>query len=242
MLVSCILLSTAKRPEWLDATIKSIDELDFKFNEKLLSVDEFDGYHLTSDIIEKYRGSGWVVDVVSLKSKEKCIKRLTDMTSSDYVFYAEDDVLINNIPSNVCDILNTVVDGRECGMLSMNLGGSLLDYPNHMGDLPYWLDNIIYSDNNIVSFRRLESQKSRWFFEFPSVFIKTNLLKKLISIGGLTNNNIEEGLTSRWFSNGLGNSEVSYWIELLEKSKLYKILDPNQGGANINLNIINNVQ
>ena len=37
----------------------------------------------------------------------------------------------------------------------------------------------------------------------------------------------------------LNNTGVDFWIERLESTKFYKILDPNQGGSNINLNKIN---
>lgn len=145
----------------------------------------------------------------------------------------------------------------------MNLGGSLLDYPNHMGDLPYWLGNTIFEYGDIVCFTRLESQKNNYFFEFPCVFVNYNIIKDLLTNPVIGNNQIESELTNRYFSNNfhenyfkasicyrtisntinllLSNSNISYWIEELEKNKLYKILDPNQGGANIDLNkIINN--
>lgn len=263
MKISCVLLATAKRLNWLDQSIKSIDTLDFKFDEKILSIDEFDGFKIDHNTILDYRNNGWVVDLVSLKSKHLALKNVIDLCHGDYVFYTEDDIIIKDVPKDILTILQSKIDGKKCGLLSMNLGGSLLDYPNNMGDLPYWLDNVIFESEEVVCFTRLESQKNNYFFEFPCVFFNYNIIKNLLNNPVIGNNHIEYELTNRYFNNNfnrdyfkasicyktinntinllLSTNNISYWIEELEKNKLYKILDPNQGGANIDLNkIINN--
>ena len=263
MRISCILLATAKRLNWLDLSVKSIDSLDFKFNEKILSIDEFDGYKISEDTILEYEKNGWRVDLVSLKNKHLSLKRVIDLCFGDYIFYTEDDIIIKEIPIEIVNILPLKINGRECGLLSMNLGGSLLDYPNHMGDLPYWMDNTIFESENTICFTRLETKKSNWFFEFPCLFVNNQVIKNILNNPTISNHQIESELTNRYFTNRLNekyfkasicykkikntinlllsDNNVSYWIEELEKNKLYRILDPNQGGANIDLDKINNV-
>ena len=71
MEISCILLTTAKRLNWLDTSIKSIDSLGFNFKEKILSVDEFNGYKLDEQIVLEYEKNGWTIDLVSFRNKFK---------------------------------------------------------------------------------------------------------------------------------------------------------------------------
>lgn len=263
MKICCILLATANRINWLDMSIESINKLKFKFDEKILSVDEFDGNKLDVNLIEKYKSYGWKIDLVSFKNKHLSLKKAVNESKSDYIFYTEDDILIRDIPEKTKKILSIKDNNRECGILSMNLGGSLLDYPRNLGDLPFWLDNILYEDENLVSFLRLESQASRWFFEFPAMFVKTNIFNDILDGNIINNNVIEEELTKRYFNKNfhishfksaickknikptidllMDNKDVSFWIEILENSKFYKLLDPNQGGASINLNLIEDV-
>jgi hypothetical protein len=262
--ITCIVLSTAKRLEWLNKSIESIDSLDFKFDEKIISIDEFDGFTISDTDVKRYSDNGWIVDKVSIKNKHKALKQAVDLSKSDYIFYTEDDIIINKIPSDIREILSIEKEGKYCGVLSMNLGGSKLDYPRHLGDMPYWLENIIYEKNNLISFIRLETEASKWFIEFPSVFFNKELIANLLNNTTIQNNVIEETLTSNFFHNSYNNkyykasicydkikdiitllsnnNEVYFWNEKLESVKLYKLLDQNQGGANINLNEINYVQ
>ena len=82
------------------------------------------------------------------------------------------------------------------------------------------------------------SLRSRWFFEFPSVFINKTMLTILTDGHQIHNNQIESELTSRYFSNNfeneyfkasickpsikdvcnllLNNTRVDFWIERLE--------------------------
>lgn len=264
MNITCIVLSTAKRLEWLDKSIGSIDSLDFKFEEKIISIDEFDGFTISDADVKRYSDNGWIVDKVSVKNKHTSFKHAVDLSKGDYIFYTEDDIIINKIPSDIKDILSIKKESKNCGILSMNLGGSNLDYPRHLGDMPYWLENVIYEKNNLISFIRLETEASKWFIEFPSVFFNKELISNLLDTTIIQNNVIEETLTSNFFNNFhnnkyykasicynkikeiiillSNNKEVSFWNEKLESVKLYKLLDQNQGGANINLNEINYVQ
>ena len=264
MEISCILLATAKRLDWLDKSIKSIDSLDFKFIDKVLSVDEFDGHKLREDTLLEYRNNGWIVDLVSFKNKHLSLKKAVDVCSGDYIFYTEDDIVLKFIPKDIIDIINLKDKSRTCGLLSMNLGGSLLDYPKHLGDLPKWIGNTIIETENSISFIRDESMRSRWFFEFPCVFICKDILDVILKHPIISNNNIEEVLTERFFFNNLqdkyfkasicnteiktistlllNNTKVPFWIEKLESTKFYRILDNNQGGAHINLEQIKQIE
>jgi hypothetical protein len=264
MNITCILLSTAKRIQWLNKSIESIDSLDFKFDEKIISVDEFDGFTISDSDVKHYLDNGWIVDRVSFKNKHAAIKKAVDLSKGDFIFYAEDDIIINKIPPDIKEILSIEKEGKICGVLSMNLGGSKLDYPRHLGDMPYWLENIIYEKDNLITFMRLESEASKWFIEFPSVFFNKELMSNLLDTTMIQNNVIEETLTSNFFNNSYNkkyykasicydkikevisllssNNEVYFWNEKLESVKLYKLLDQNQGGANINLNEIKYVQ
>jgi hypothetical protein len=264
MEISCVLLSTAKRLSWLKKSIYSINSLDFSFTQKIVSIDEFDNHKISQEDIEEYKSQGWIVDVVSYKNKHKSLQKAIELCDSDYVFYTEDDIELIQIPKDISKILSHKDNGRKCGVLSMNLGGSKLSYPTELGDLPFWLSNVFYNENNLLSFIRLESEASMWFIEFPCVFFEKELIKNLLNTSTIPNNLIESSITEKYFkdnfqkdffkasicfdsitdiSNLLSNQkDVPFWNEKLESTKLYRLLDSNQGGANINLNEIKYVQ
>lgn len=262
--ISCLLLSTAKRLEWLKKSINSINLLDFDFEEKILSIDEFDGHKIDKNDLEIFKSQGWIIDLVSFKNKHKSLKNSIELCSGDYIFYTEDDIEIIKFPKKINEILENQINNKKCGLLSMNLGGSKLDYPSNMGDLPLWKENIFFIQEEFISFLRLESEASKWFVEFPCVFFNTDLLKKLLNVDFINNTNIEETLTNIFFTENFNElyfkasichkevlniidllcsqKDVSFWNEKLESVKLYKLIDSNQGGANINLNEIKYVQ
>lgn len=253
-MIDCILLATPKRIEWLNESIKSIDLLRFKFNKKILSLDLIDDNNLDYSFLSEIEKNGWIVDIVKFKNKHLSFKHALNISNAEYIFYTEDDIVINFIPSDIIDILNLEYDNKKCGILSFNLGGSLLRYPQAFGDMDSISERIIYKKDNTISFVRDINKRNNFFVEFPAMFMKKDLLMELLIDPIIGNNFIESELSNRFF---LGNNHNLYYKQcmcydkiikimdfliknknlpvhdadlLIEGSKFYKLLDPNQGG------------
>lgn len=267
-MIDCILLSTPKRLQWLKKSIKSIDSLKFKFNKKILSVDLIDDDVLDNIFLNELKDNGWVVDIVRFKNKHLSFKHAVDSSTAEYIFYTEDDIVINNVPLEIYNILNIEYKNKKCGILSFNLGGSQLRYPYAFGDMDSIRERIIFKKENIISFVRDENKRNNFFVEFPAMFIKKELISKLLSEPTIANNFIESELSNRYFSNHSDDVyfkqcmcydkiiEIMDYLELnknlpihdadllMEGCKFYKLLDPNQGGyvGGLDLNKIDYVK
>lgn len=267
-MIDCILLATPKRIEWLKKSIKSIDLLKFKFNKKILSVDLIDDDQIDESFLNDVKNNGWVIDIVTFKNKHLSFKHAVDLSTADYIFYTEDDIIVNNIPSEIYDVLNLGYENKKCGILSFNLGGSQLRYPYNFGDMDSIRERILFKKENIISFVRDINKRNNFFVEFPAMFMKKELLIKLLSDPTIGNNFIESELSNRYFST---HSDTIYFKQcmcydkiieimdylnlnknlpihdadlLMEGCKFYKLLDPNQGGyvGGLNLDKINYVK
>lgn len=253
-MIDCIVLSTPKRIEWLKKSVESINLVEFKFNKKILSVDQVDEVEFDKSLIYDLENCGWIVDIVKFKNKHLSLKHAIDMCDSNYIFYTEDDIIINKIPIDIENVLSLDSGNKKCGILSFSLGGSLLQYPHSFGDMDNISDRILYQKDNMISFSRDVNKRNNFFIEFPAMFISTEILNNLLSGSVITNGSIEDELTRRYFSNNYHNdyfkqsmcydkiinvmdhlsNDKSLLVHdadlLIEGCKLYQLLDPNQGG------------
>ena len=248
MTFSIVLLTTAKRTQWLEESIASIDRN--YFDQKILSVDEFDGYIFPDHLKEKYIKEGWKVVVDNHKSKLSSLINAVSLVTSDYVFYQEDDIVANLPDKNyIEDLLDLKVLDRYCGIISLNLGGAITELKDRIyGDLIECEERKILQGEYYYSFIRCESRRNAWFFEFPSFFIRTDhFLQSLIYVRAqnwTANHEIEQNLTKSWFNNGMylkyykccitKNNLKTVLIEsptkMMDLCGMIKILDPHQGG------------
>lgn len=248
--IAAIVLTTGKRYTYIEECISSLDSKDW-FDEKILSIDEFDGYLFPQELIDKYTSLGWIISRDDHKSRLKSLIKATNMVKSKYIFYQEDDITVN-LPNkkNIIKLLEMKAFNRRCGIVSLNLGGASTELKDRIyGDLLNCELNKIHFDENHMAFIREEEHRNDYFFEFPSLFISQKLfIKCLNTINYHLNDSpkpfqIERALTSFWFASKLNqyffkccycknnllevlNKEPTKMMELCA---LIKTLDPNQG-------------
>lgn len=248
--IAAIVLTTGKRYTYIDECISSLDSNDW-FDEKILSIDEFDGYVFPQELIDKYASRGWIISKDDHKSRLKSLIKATNMVKSKYIFYQEDDITVD-LPNkkNIIKLLEMQASNRRCGLVSLNLGGAATELKDRVyGDLLNCEINKIYFDDNHMAFTREEQHRNDYFFEFPSLFISQKLfIKCLNTIDYHLNNSprpfqIERALTSFWFASKLNqyffkccyckNNLLKVLDEeptrMMELCALIKTLDPNQG-------------
>lgn len=189
------------RLEWLRLTIDIMEAQNFPWHQKVLSVDQFGGHTFPAEFESSLKKKGWTVLKDSHQSRAKSMERAFGVLDGDVIFYNEDDVLAT-IPdiSHVEEVFASVVDGRECGMLSLALGGTDMDLASgNLGDVAFLGDNLILKDVMYVVWRRLEEYRNAWFFEFPGLFIRSDLFKSCHKKAYDYRLGIEQGLTKAYF-------------------------------------------
>jgi hypothetical protein len=150
-----------------------------------------------------------------VKSQQEALSKV----ETDWVFYCEDDVFIERLPSkkNIEKAYRHKINDRCCGIISMMQGG--YDYPRktpeqHKGTgLPEYKqkqliehikdpNSYITLDNAAVLWIREEKFRDAWFVEFPVTFMRTTLMKKCSTYASnhFAQWQIEKGYTKSWFA------------------------------------------
>lgn len=236
--IGCLILATChpSKLRWVQQVEQSIAENDI-FDEKILAVDEFNNLIFPIRIKKYFEDKGWKVLVDRHKSRTKSMLHGIDEMKSNYIFYSEDDVLID-IPDKqlILNTLNHNIENRECGMLSLNLGGtkstvanmggSLSNIGSKNGDLDYAKENILFQNDESFSFQRLESMRNPWFYEFPGLFMPKELMKETIekSKEQFKGMQIEMALTQAWFHYGF---DKKYFKASIAKNNFFDVLSKN---------------
>jgi hypothetical protein len=236
--IGCLILATchASKVRWVQKVEKSISENDI-FDEKVLAVDEFNNMFFPARVKKYFEEKGWKVIIDNHKSRTKSMLNGLAELSTDYVFYSEDDVLVD-LPSKefILDNLKHKIGDLECGMLSLNLGGTTSTISNmggsnsntgsKNGDLDFAKENMIIQNDTSFSFRRLEEKRNAWFYEFPGLFMPRELMADTInkSKEKFKGMQIEMALTSAWF---YFNFDKKYYKASVAKNNLLDILEKN---------------
>lgn len=223
--ISALVLCTAKRLKYLEDCINSLEPN--YFDQKILSIDEFGNHKFPNELKEKYENLGWELVIDNHQSKLGSLINSLDKVTSDFVFYQEDDIIVNLPDKNfILNQLDTTYTNRQCGWISLNLGGAQTDLKNRVyADLIRCEDNKILSTEEYFSFLREEEVKNDWFFEFPSIFIDKNIFQKNLSImknlGLYDNYSVEQNLTKIWFQS---NMDKQYYKCCVAKNNLKEVL------------------
>jgi len=241
---------------YLNQSLDSYDQFDNVFDKKMLAIDQFNGHVFPEAFKTKFSNKNWQIIIDNHKSRSKSILNGLNSTSNEWVFYNEDDIVMD-LPKNF-DFSNFLVnnDGRKPGMFSLTFGGTKHDLgKNDTGDMAYAETNVIFEDDELICFRRIESMKDDFFFEFPGLFIRTDLFISALTHSMKNNQNqqIEFALSRSWFelqldkefykASILRKSFLSYRnndaMDILHKGRFFNIIDPLQGhfayGGNTNV-------
>ena len=229
------------RLDWLKRTIDSCDLQNFPFTRKIIAIDQFLGYTFPENLKDEFTKKGWDIIIDSHQSRSKTMDHILNI-DTEYLFYHEDDVIIN-FPTfeDVKKVFDINVDGRQCGIISLTVGGSdWIVKDNNYGDISLINENILLENDNYLFFKRLEAYKNDFFFEFPGLFIRTDLFKKCHTT--VKNNNqpvgIEAGLSNAYFEN---NIHKDFFKCCVVKPGFLEALRGNVGVAMSNFRLLHNL-
>lgn len=216
-------IAPPQRLNWLYDSINYLDKQNFPFKKKILSIDQFRGHTVPSYLVDYFSSKGWTVLLDSYGSRVKSMDRIFSEIDSEYLFYNEDDVLADLPSPDILDtVFNTKINDKECGMISMTLGGTQFDpESNFIGDLAKMLENKILIKNEFLVFKRMEEFKNSWFFEFPGLWINTKLFESCHIQAKKEHGQVEQALTKAYFNLGLNDL---YYKSSICKSNALDIL------------------
>jgi len=220
---------------YLNQSLDSVDPIQSIFNKKILAIDQFNGHVFPQPFKKKFTTKNWQILIDNHSSRPKSVLHALNESESDWVFYTEDDIVLqipNDFDLNKFDI---EIDDRKLGMLSLNYGGGELNFKNKdLADLSYLEKNIYVSDEKLICFVRDEELNDGHFFEFPGVFVKKELFKACIEdcLKNYVGHQIERALTFSWFN--LKYHEKYYKASVLRKEFLeyrydYSVISLNKG-------------
>jgi len=212
---SCFVIGTTlhHRVENMLMTLKIIDMSNFPFKTKILSLDDF-GEGVRSDIEEYVKLNNWVILNEPKKGMVGNQIKSLNKIESEWVLYCEDDVIVEKLPTikQIEDLLNK---NNKVGIISMTGGGynDNINQDQILNNIKN--DTIKVGDDDIFWFRN-PSLTNNWFFEFPSMFIKTKIFKDCIdcSLSNFKSIQIEESYTKSYFHLGYHNEYDKYtWVK-----------------------------
>jgi hypothetical protein len=195
--------------------MKSIDKENFGFESKILSIDDF-GEGISEEVKKYTDSNNWTVLMGEPSGMVNNQLRALSIIDDEWVLYCEDDVLVEKLPTKEqLEELHSKVD--DIGLVSLTGGGYMTEMaiPGHPRYSPKLaeeiLDNIKNPDNHVIVdgddatfWYRNPKFNNGWFFEFPSLFIKTDIFNTCIntSLTRFKGRQIEQSYTMSYFSLG----------------------------------------
>lgn len=196
---SCFVLGTTlkHREQKMLETLISIDVNNFNFIDKILSIDDF-GEGTSINVEEYCRNNNWEILIDEKKgmvnNQIKALKKI----KTEWVLYCEDDVIVEKLP-NIEQIKKLLEKKNNVGIISMT-GGGYDSHNNHDEIRKNLINDIVKVDGDIFWYRD-PLLRNDWFFEFPTMIVKTQIFKDCIdtSLKIFKNIQIEQSYTKSYF-------------------------------------------
>lgn len=196
---SCFVLATTlrHREEKTLETLISIDSNNFFFVDKILSIDDF-GEGISIDVEDYCKSNNWVILIDKGRGMVYNQIKALNKIKTEWVLYCEDDVIVEKLP-NIEQIKKLLKENSRVGIISMT-GGGYNSHDNHDKIRENIKKDIIRVDDDIFWYRD-PSLRNEWFFEFPTMIVKTKIFKDCIdtSLKNFTNIQIEQSYTQSYF-------------------------------------------
>jgi hypothetical protein len=200
--VSCFIIGTTlpNRQENMINTMKSIDKENFLFKTKILSLDDF-GEGLSKEVESYVSLNEWKLIIEKREGMVKNQIRALQHIDTEWVLYCEDDVIIEKIPK-VEQINKLLSYKNKAGIISFNGGGYNAYNDRNFEKIIHNLKNeVIDVGEDEVFWFRDPLLANEWFFEFPVMMVKKEILSDCIktSLENFKNIQIEQSYTKSYF-------------------------------------------
>ena len=206
MNMDCVLIGTNLKKRFENLKKCSIQLDKYNFKNKNLSLDFFE--ENTADDFSFFEKNGWNVIKHERKGIFGNLEEGIQNLRSEWVFYCEDDVIVEKIPSDdemkIIDSLKSA--NRTAGYISLMFGG--IEEGRNVREVnEYFKSPKSYKQTSTDSqiFLNQEKFKNDFFISFPVAIFKIKVLKELIEYIKLYKKNVqvEQAFTQAWFETGI---------------------------------------
>jgi hypothetical protein len=214
---------TTDKPERLDMTLKAMHSIDRNsqsyFKEKVLSIDELglDNEYTLGLLRQAVTSMGWIAVSGPCSGQRGMVNNMLrglPLITSDLLFYCEDHVIYEKIPSE--DVINSIFN-RKAQVRWINLNTHIVEdnlidkmvNPNVEEILRKEQECLKYirTDSNYLSYGsdcfllKSEELADDYFLNFPAIITTTKIFSILLTAGCQNYHDvgIEIGFTKAWF-------------------------------------------
>lgn len=208
--VSCLMLATnvPDRMRLVERNIASIEAANNGLlGTKILSIDILDQHPKDMSVFRKYENLGWRLVVGKCSGRRgmlnNILRGLGNVPASDFIFYVEDDILIDRLPTKRS---LKCADEFGLGFICFNTHIHCLDKPRSPFKEAFINDKKNYKSLGGELFLVKQPQlKDEYYLNFPSAIVKHNVFTTLFNHASKRCSGIglEPGMTETWFSIGL---------------------------------------
>jgi hypothetical protein len=181
-------------------TLKSIDDQNFPFEIKILSLDDF-GEAIDQEVKRYTEMNNWKLLISKREGMVKNQLRALNLVQTEWVFYCEDDVIVEKIPTS--KKIELLIDAKpNTGIISFTGGGyDAYNSSNYEKIIKNLQNDIFESGKDEIFWLRDSNLANEWYFEFPTMMVKTDILKQCIdtSLKYFKNLQIEKSYTKSYF-------------------------------------------
>jgi len=229
MNMDCVVIGTnlKNRFENLKKCTQFLDKYNFTI--KNLTIDDF--VENTEKNFSSFKENGWNVLTHERKGIFGNLVEGSKNFVSDWVFYCEDDVSVERIPTNeeIEQIQKFKSDGREIGAILLMFSG--MEQGRNINELNEYIQSEkSYKELSPEAkiFLRQEKFKNDFFINFPVIIFKREVLQQLIEY--IKNNKqgvqVEQAFSQAWFETEIYKKyfTVSY-IKNFKKLELKNVED-----------------
>ena len=210
MKISCLMITTniPSRLHLLDNNINSIEKVNQGFlDKKVLSIDMFKEHPRNMKVFQRYKDLGW--DLVTGDSTghrgmlNNILRGLKNITPTDYIFYVEDDIIIDKLPGRESlDCFNEEKIGFVCfsSRIAVLQGPSATTIPQKKKDFINDPKNYKRFGKDLFLIKQ-DFLRDNYYLNFPSAIIKDDLFRSLLDYASKNchGRGIEIALTKSWF-------------------------------------------
>ena len=253
MKISCCLITTniESRLHLLNQLIDSIDKCNNSsdiFNEKIISVDMFNN-GINNSYFEKFNKKNWIVYYKNVDARRSMIlnqKKIIEKAKNDIIFYTEDDIIINKMPTfkTINLLFNTkAINNKKVGFICYNThvfieyqkyeDQKVVEYINDLNNYVIFNDDVFLIKSEVI--------KDRYYLNFPVAITTKQIFLKIQknAFNKFTGSGVESAMTYSWFDmkyNELYNVLIYVKRNILEKVRRNEKITIHDfiNGANMN--------
>jgi hypothetical protein len=217
--IGCLVITT-NRPDRLERTCRALDSIPDQFGQKVISIDLLPEVEkgCEQELIDLYGPKGWQIVTgacTGLRAMQNNMLRGLRKINTEYLFYCEDHIVIENIP--MLEDLEKLFR-NDCGWINFNTHiheENLLDVPGFVEPPGRqikldWINNprhwVPLSSGDFLY--KGPSIYDEYLLNFPAAITKTTIFRELLKygMGHYHDIGIEIGFTKAWKDAGFQES------------------------------------